>query len=116
MTPWLCHQSGSHDDVDREATFDPVDRQDEVVAASRSLGAEKPLKFLSAGPAREVALRDDWNEEPCLIKHLIQLVWPVLADADTVHVLEDLERLAGHVLYRVLEKPTERTDAAVPVV
>ena len=42
------------------------------------------------------------------VEHLIQLARPVLADADAVDVLEDLERLAGDRAHRARE-PLGRT-------
>ena len=40
----------------------------------------------------------------------------VLADADTVDILEDVKPFTGHVPYRVLKVLAERTGRASPVV
>ena len=83
-------------------TVDVVDRQDEILAAMVGLGPEEFLEFIAAGLAREVARRDDRDEETGLVEYLIQLIGPALPDLDVVDVLKDLERLACHLLHGML--------------
>jgi hypothetical protein len=60
----LCQWVGGAEVVVlQNIAFNIVDRQDEVVAPSLCLGVQKPLKFFAAGSAREVAGRDDRDEE-----------------------------------------------------
>jgi hypothetical protein len=96
-------------------TFDVVHRQNEVVAPPLLLSADKLLELVAAGFALEVAGRDDRDEEPGLIQHLVQLPAPAITEPDAIDVLEDLEGLTGDGAHRTLELLPELADRAAVV-
>jgi hypothetical protein len=81
----------------------------------RSASAQELLQLVAAGLAREVAGRDDWDEEARRVEHLVQLARPVFADADPSDVLENLEGSAGDRAHRACEPATELGDRAAVV-
>ena len=75
--------------------LDPVDRQNQVIAARIALVRQELAQLVTAGVALEEARRQDGDQEAACRQRLVQSLRPMLAKGDRVDVLEDLEAVVA---------------------